>query len=138
MKIRKMKQSDFKEMYTLWEKIGPAVNLASINREEKEVIAMIRLNKNSCFVVVENGKIVGTVFGVFNGRRAWMYHLAVDSMYQNKGIGSVLVKKAEKALVKAGATKIRLWVAESNTQVIAFYAKQGYKKIPSTILGKDF
>ena len=106
--------------------------------EYQEFHMMIKLNPTSCFVAKHNGEIIGSVFGLFNGRRAWIYHLSVDPVYQNQGIGTKLMQSAEQSLFAVGANKIRLWVNFSNLKVITFYEKLGYKAIcDALMLGKD-
>lgn len=137
MKIRQMKLEDFDELYALWKRVGLAIS--DIETEKNEAEMMIQLNKSSCLVAVEEGKIIGTVFGTFNGRWAWIYHLAVHPKWQHKGIGKTLLAQAEKALYAKRATKILLAVALTNLKVAPFYEKQGYSVMNDMlVLQKDF
>lgn len=137
MKIKTMKLKDFNSMYSLWKKVK-GLSVGNLKDEKKEVSQIIKLSPLSNFVVVDSGKIIGTVLAIFNGRRGWVYHLAVHPDYQNRGLGSLLLRKAEKVLKKAGAKRVLLGVKESNSKALSFYKKYGYKKIQRTIfLGKD-
>lgn len=137
MKIRRMKLEDFNDMYALWKKSG--IHLVSYERELQEVVMMLDINPDSCFVIVERNMIIGSIFGVFNGRRAWIYHLAVDPLYQRMGLGSQLLKKAEDVLLKKGTAKIRLFIEFDNLRVFHFYEKNKYKVISDAVMvGKDF
>ena len=80
-----MKQSDFEEIYALLIKAG--LSLAQKEKELYEYKMIFQLNPKCCFVAKEKNKIIGAVFGAFNGKRGWIYHLAVDSKYQNQNIG---------------------------------------------------
>lgn len=115
---------DFLQAYCLWEKTKLGVK--SIEVEKKELEQMIQLNPNSCFVVEQDNKIIGTILGVFNGRRGCIYHLAVDPDYQHKGYGSALLNKAEEALKKVGAGAVLLWVDHVNLKVLPFYLGKKY------------
>ena len=131
-----MQLKDFDSIYALWKKVDLGVN--DFEKEKKQAKQMIKLNPLSNFVAVEGKKIRGTVFGTFNGRRGWVYHLAVNPSFQKKGLGSILLKKAEQALKKAGAKRVLLGVDKSNLKVLAFYKKQGYQKVDDAIwMGKD-
>lgn len=137
MKIRQMKLADFDNLYALWKKAGLAIS--DIETEKNEAAIMIQLNKSSCLVAVKNGDVVGSIFGIFNGRRAWIYHLVIDPKYQKIGLGSQLLKKAEEALVKRGAHKIRLWIEFHNLAIFPFYQKNKYRVISDAVMvGKDF
>lgn len=136
MKIRVMKIEDFEEMYALWEEAGLGVN--EFENEKDHTKLMIKINPLSNFVAVEDAKIVGSIFGTFNGRRGWIYHLAVHPNFQKKGLGSLLIKKAEKTLKKMGAKRVLLGVDKSNLEVLKFYKKFGYEKMNDAIfLGKN-
>lgn len=125
MKIREIEISDFPKIYTLWKEAGLVVD--NFEKEKQEFIQIITLNPTSCFVVDKANKIIGSCLGAFNGRRGWIYHLAIQPEYQNYGYGEMIFKKTEKALLKKGAKKILLGVAFTNKTVVPFYEKQGYK-----------
>jgi len=129
-------KTDFTQLLGLW--IKTELDLASQAEECQEYLMMLKLNPASCFVAKSKKSIVGSVLGIFNGRRAWIYHLAVDPNWQQQHIGSQLLQKAENALVKQGAAKVRLWVDFTNLNVVPFYKKHGYNVIPSDaiMLGK--
>lgn len=131
-----MKSKDIKNAYKLWKKVG--VSVVSYERENFEVDNVLRLNPTSCYVLENEKKIFGTILGAFNGRRGWIYHLAIDPAYQNKGYGSALLQKAEKALASLGATKILLGVWLYNELVLKYYQKRGFSMMDdSIILVKD-
>jgi len=124
MTIRQITIEDFPKLYSLWKKAG--LEVKSIKVEKKELAQMIRLNSGSCLLVEQDNLIIGSALGVFNGRRAMVYHLAVDPDYQHKGYGSILLCKVEEALQKAGADIILLWVNYTNLKVLPFYLKKKY------------
>lgn len=136
MKILTMKLSDFEELYVLWKKAG--LNLYDYQKEKEEFSMMIKLNPYSCLVGIEDNKIIGSVFGVFNGRRGWIYHLSIHPQYQHTGRGTQLIRKAEQRLSKLGAKRVLLWVDYSNLGVVPFYKKNKYEIIPDALLfGKN-
>lgn len=131
-----MKLSDFEELYTLWKKAG--LNLSDYQKEKEEFTMMIKLNPHSCLMGVENNKIIGSVLAIFNGRRGWIHHLSIDPEFQKLGLGTKLVKEAEKRLAKLGTKKVLLWVDHSNLRVIPFYEKHNYEIISDALLfGKN-
>lgn len=138
MKVKKIKSSDLPALFKLWKRAGLSVN-NDMSREQKECWMMIELNPTSCLALWEGKKIIGSVFGTFNGRRGWIYHLAVDPKYQNKGYGKLLLNTVEKALKEKGATKILLWINYFNKKISSFYEKNGFSilKDKGKIMGKD-
>lgn len=136
MKTKLMTSTDFDSMYALWKEAG--LGVADLETERKYFDQMIKLNPDSNFIACDGKKIIGTVFGIFNGRRGWIYHLAVHPDFQKKGIGSLLLKQTEEALKKIGATRVCLWVNKLNLKVLTFYKKYGYTEINDAIsMGKN-
>lgn len=124
--------NDFPELLSLWDMAG--LGVSNKKREEKEFNMLIQWNPDSCFKVVKNGSIIGSVIGAFNGRRSWIYHLAIHPKFQQKGLGSKLVKKLESKLKQKGVTKIILGVSMTNLSVVSFYEKHNFKIMNDAIL----
>jgi len=84
----------------------------------------------------ENGTILGTVLGSFDGRRGSLQKLVVSNEHREKGIGRKLVKEVVKKVQNAGAIDIRFNTSE---ELVSFYEKCGFKKDsrPSMII-KNF
>lgn len=122
--MRKVKLSDFEQIFSLWEKAG--LSLASKQIEFYDFQNILKLKSSSCFVLTDKQDIVGCILGTFNGRRGWIYHLAVHPSYQHLGLGSLLLNAVEKELKKKGAHKINLGVTFTNLKVIPFYEKSGF------------
>lgn len=122
--IRQAKISDFDQVYSLWQKAG--ISILDKERELHDFQTVLKMNPSSCFVLTADKTVIGVVLGTFNGRRGWIYHLAVDPKYQHKGYGSQLLKRVEKELKNMGAHKINLGVFHTNFKMIPFYEKNGY------------
>lgn len=136
MLVKKMSVKNFNSIHSLWKEAG--LNVSEIQEEKEEAKLILELNSSSSFEAHNKGKLVGTILGIFNGRRGWIYHLAVHPDFQKKGIGSLLLQKTEEALKKLGAKRILLWVKKDNLGVMDFYQKHGYFSIDDAIvLGKD-
>lgn len=137
MVIRPMTNADIPAVCAVWKKAGLVI--ADYGREQYELATLIAGNPNTCLVAVSGNTVVGTVIGAWNGRRAWIYHLAVIPAWQGKGVGSALLQKVETVLKKHHATKMILGVGWPNLKVLPFYFRQGYHPMPDMlILSKDF
>jgi len=62
----------------------------------------------------------------YDGHRGWLYSVAVRRAFQRKGVGSALVREAERRLLALGCPKINLQIMLANYSVAAFYRKLGY------------
>ena len=132
MKIRLMKKTDFNSVYGMWKE--SKLTIDTYANEKKEFEDMISLNPHSCFVAESKEQIIGSAFGTFNGRRAFIYHVAVHPRWQLKGIGKTLLQKIEEKLKQAGLIKVWLMVNTDNLRVKPFYEKCGYEHHMDSIL----
>ncbi|MGI6488836.1 MAG: GNAT family N-acetyltransferase [Syntrophothermaceae bacterium] len=88
----------------------------------------IARNPGTCLVMRENGMLAGTVMAGFDGRRGYIYHLAVHPQYQGQGYGQALLEKVITELENLGAQKIHLFVFSHNHQAIEFYRRLGWRE----------
>jgi ribosomal protein S18 acetylase RimI-like enzyme len=80
------------------------------------------------FLVARDGEgvIVGTAMGGWDGRRAYVYHLAVLPERARRGIGSRLMDELEARLRALGALKVKLQILTDNDVSRAFFERRGY------------
>ena len=89
------------------------------------------------FFVAEAGtKVVGSIIAGYDGRRGWIYSLAVLPEHRRRGLGSRLMRHAEERLKLLGCPKINLQIMQGNEAVEAFYRKLGYQTEPRISMGK--
>jgi ribosomal protein S18 acetylase RimI-like enzyme len=63
------------------------------------------------FVVAEDASgIVGSVLGGWDGRRGWLYHVAVAPTHQRQGLGGALVGLVEGRLRDLGCPRVLVMV----------------------------
>ncbi len=85
-----------------------------------------------------DGQIVGylMILPPYGGI-SYVSWLAVGNSFQEKGIGTALLKECEKIIRKRGAHKIHLWTSKRN---VKFYKKNGWVlvgNIPENYFGAD-
>jgi len=137
MRIRAMSSSDHGELIRLWSSFPGNAITGADSSEGFE--AFLTRNGSFCFTACVNDEIVGSVMAGSDGRRGYVYHLAVRADHQRKGIGGTLMRRAERALSEAGLEKIHLFIFSDNPAV-AFYEKSGwhvrdYITVMSRVLG---
>jgi ribosomal protein S18 acetylase RimI-like enzyme len=84
----------------------------------------------------EDGVVVGTALAGYDGHRGWLYSLAVDPAARRHGIGTQLVRHAERQLAARGCPKLNLQVLRDKPEVLAFYEALGYRTDAVVSLGK--
>jgi GNAT superfamily N-acetyltransferase len=72
------------------------------------------------------GRLVGTVLGGWDGRRAYVYHLAVAPDRQRQGIAGRLMDELEERFRARGALKAKLQILADNDGSRAFFERRGY------------
>jgi ribosomal protein S18 acetylase RimI-like enzyme len=139
-RIRAFTPEDYDEVIALWREAGLTIKPSDTLPEIKKLLAL----PSNVFLVAEadTGEmppgIVGTVIGAWDGRRAWIYHLAVRPVARRGRIGSGLMSGVEEALRGRGATKINLLVEPGNHQAAEFYRALGYSDQPLQFFSKSF
>jgi ribosomal protein S18 acetylase RimI-like enzyme len=86
--------------------------------------------------LVHQDLVVGSIMAGYDGHRGWLYVAAVLQSHQRQGIGTALVREAEKLLSAMGCTKINLQVRSSNTAVARFYNSLGFEIEDRVSMGK--
>lgn len=134
MNIRIFSDLDHSQLIALWEICGltRAWNNPSIDIFRKQGY------QNDLFLVAdtEDGAVIGSVMGGYDGHRGWVNYLAVHPDYQHQGIGKALMTQLEQRLIAQGCPKIQLLVRKDNTAVIKFYEKLDYTDADVFCLGK--
>lgn len=128
MTVKLIKKTDFQEISAFWQEAG--LHLYPENEEQKRFNDMIDLNPDLCCSFInKHNEIIGTVLGGFDGRTATINRLAISPNEQGKGLGKSLITELEQKLQRRGIKKIAIMIHVSNTQVIPFYEKLGFKEM---------
>jgi ribosomal protein S18 acetylase RimI-like enzyme len=80
-------------------------------------------------LLAEDGKqVIGCVFIVEDGWNAFIWRLAVRKDHRKKGIGTMLMKKAEDIIKARGIKESSIFVDTKNDPLKEWYQKQDYLK----------
>ncbi|MGI2336640.1 MAG: GNAT family N-acetyltransferase [Dehalogenimonas sp.] len=83
-------------------------------------------NPNTSFAAYDGEILVGTVLGGHDGRRGYLYHLAVHPDRRKRGVGRNLAAKCLDALSVEGIRKCHLFIFNQNKRGIAFWNSLGW------------
>lgn len=121
-----MKLGDYDEVIGLW-KNTPGIGVTSVD-DKKSIKLFLGKNKKTCFVALADGEIVGTCLCGDDGRRGFLYHLAVAEKFRKMGIANELVKRCLEGLKKEGIGKCHLFVMKGNEVGMSDYRKNGWEE----------
>ncbi len=120
------RKENIEAMKNLWRDI-PGIGISSSDDTPALEIFLDR-NPTTSFVLVAGDQIIGTVLGGYDGRRGYIYHLAIAAAFRRQNLGKQLLDRALSELRKLGASKIHLLVYADNHGAIAFYEKLNWQK----------
>ena len=120
-----MQISNYDSIYNLWTNT-PGMGLNSVDDSKEGIEKFLKRNPSTCFIAEENEKIVGVIMAGNDGRRGYIYHIAVLPEFRGKHIAKTLVENAMAALEKEGITKVALVVFEKNQNGNGFWEKIGF------------
>jgi len=132
-KIRPFQAEDKDDIAKLWKDCDLVVPL---NDPIRDINTKIQFQPDLFLVGELNNKVIASVMIGYEGHRGWINYLAVSPLFQNNGLGKLLMNKAEDMLQEMGCLKINLQVREHNTQVIEFYRNLGYQDDHVISMGK--
>ncbi len=70
--------------------------------------------------------LVATAMGTWDGRRGYLWHLAVEPELQSRGLGRKMLEALGEAYRKLGIPKVTFQIETSNREVLGFYLRMGY------------
>ena len=122
--ITEFGMDDYPVVHVLWQRgdlwmrpsDGPEATLLKLTRDPE------------LFLVARDaqGRVVGTVMGGWDGRRAYVYHLAVAPERRRRGVADALMDELEERFRGLGALKAKLQILIENEASKAFLAHRGY------------
>lgn len=139
MQIREFRfPDDFSQVEDLWASMEKGVNLGSSDTPD-EIQKKLNHDPDLFLVAEDDGQIIGTVIGGYDGRRGLIYHLAVSASSRGRGIGSRLMSELESRLRAKGCIRCYLLVTTDNDEAMHYYEKRGWKRMDWVVpYGKNF
>jgi ribosomal protein S18 acetylase RimI-like enzyme len=134
MEIRPYVEGDEAGVTGLWREVFP--HAPSWNVPEEDIARKLVVQRELFLVAVEEGEVIGTAMGGYDGHRGWVYYVVVSPRYRRRGIGTALMRRVEEGLAEIGCPKVNLQVRASNEEVVAFYKKLGYQVEERVSMGK--
>lgn len=121
MKLRTITYDDYDNLIPFWRKNYFVTEMDSAERFK----LFLEKNPKLSVLAEDNGKILGTALGSFDGRRGYLQKVVTDRESRNRGIGKQLVLEVIKRLRELGVLYVPINVEDS---LVEFYRKCGFNK----------
>jgi ribosomal protein S18 acetylase RimI-like enzyme len=137
MRIRAFEvETDLEPVLELWRDSSPGIVLGRSDTPD-ELRRKLSHDPDLFLVAEEDGRVIGSVIGGYDGRRGLVYHLAVARRSRRKGVGRTLMDEVENRLRAKGCLKSYLLVTGANPDAIGYYRKLGWSVMDVTVMGKE-
>ncbi|OAI52912.1 hypothetical protein AYO44_04490 [Planctomycetaceae bacterium SCGC AG-212-F19] len=123
--ITVMQSDDYDAVLTLWQR-SEGVGLTPADSREAVHAFLVR-NPGLSFVARHDGTIIGAVLCGHDGRRGYLYHLAVALEHRQQGVARALVHECLSRLIAAGIQKATIFVYGHNDSGQQFWRRVGWK-----------
>ena len=123
--------ADYDQVLALWEKTEGLEICEGDSRAE--ISEYLKRNPGLSRVAEADGKIVGAALCGHDGRRGWIYHLAVAKEYRGYGVGKLLIDDCARGLREVGLKRAIILVAGDNPTGHEFWLRNGWEDIDGAI-----
>jgi N-acetylglutamate synthase len=128
---REFRVDDYEEVLRLWQRVE---GLEVAEGDDREGVAQfLARNPGLSRVALDRSAVVGVVMCGHDGRRGYIYHLAVDPAYRRYGVGRCLVKECLEGLGRAGVARAIILVADYNLAGVEFWRRAGWEDITGAV-----
>jgi N-acetylglutamate synthase len=132
IKTREFSIGDYSAALELWERVE-GIEIAE-GDDREGVACFLARNPGLSRVATDGATIIGVALCGHDGRRGYIYHLAVDPAYQARGLGRRLTNECLDGLRRAGLKRALILVANDNPRGRKFWQRHGWEEVPGPIV----
>jgi len=132
IKTREFSINDYDAALELWQRVE---GLEIAEGDDRESVAnFLARNPGLSRVATDGTAIIGIALCGHDGRRGYIYHLAVDPAYQARGFGKRLMNECLEGLRRAGLKRALILVADDNPRGRKFWRRCGWEEVPGPVI----
>lgn len=125
--IRQYREGDYEHIAGFWELTG----MGSPERGDSKRVVEDTIRLGGSLLVMEekiSGRIAGTSWMTFDGRRILLHHFGIRPELQGNGLSKFLLEESLKFVKKKGY-QVKLEVHNNNIKAINLYKKYGFRHL---------
>ncbi len=136
IETRDFRIEDYDAAVELWNRVE---GLDVAEGDDRETIErFLERNPKLSRIAADGNKIIGAVLCGHDGRRGYIYHLAIDPSYEGRGLGRCLIGECLDGLKRAGLERANILVAKDNLRGLEFWRRCGWEDLEGAApLGRD-
>jgi ribosomal protein S18 acetylase RimI-like enzyme len=134
VEIRAYRAGDGDRLRTFWLTCGIKIRPGD---DDESLGRFAERNPDLLLLGEEHGHLVGSALAGWDGRRGWLYHVAIHKDERRRGLGGELVAEIERRLRDLGCPKLNLIVWDDNTYAMKFWESLGYRREKTVEYAKE-
>ena len=136
IQTREFRIDDYDAAVELWDRVE---GLDVAEGDDQETIRrFLQRNPGLSRIAADGTEVVGAVLCGHDGRRGYIYHLAVEPKYHGRGLGRRLVDECLAGLKRAGLERTNILVAQDNPRGLEFWRRCGWEDLDGAApMGRD-
>jgi ribosomal protein S18 acetylase RimI-like enzyme len=128
--------NDYEAAVELWKRVE-GLDIAE-GDDRESIRRFLEQNRGLSRVATNGSTIVGAALCGHDGRRGYIYHLAVDPAYQGRQLGKRLVEECLASLGRVGLERANILVAKDNPRGRDFWRRTGWEELDGAVaMGRD-
>jgi ribosomal protein S18 acetylase RimI-like enzyme len=132
--VREFQSDDGAAVRAFWEASSIRIRPGD---DDRSLAAFADRNPGLFLLALDERGLAATALGGWDGRRGWLYHVAVRPDHRRRGLGARLVRTIEERLRERGCPKVNLIVWDDNTAAMEFWKANGYARATTVEFEKN-
>jgi N-acetylglutamate synthase len=131
IQTRDFRIEDYDAAIELWQRVE---GLDVAEGDDRETIQkFLGRNPGLSRVVSDGSTIIGAALCGHDGRRGYIYHLAVDAAYRGQGLARRLIDECVTGLKRAGLERVNILVDAENLAGLEFWRRSGWERLDGAV-----
>lgn len=129
-------EGDLDAALDLWREAGDGTE-PHFAGEPAEIARNLTRDPGLFLVAMSGRQLAGAALGGWDGRRGYLYQLAVAARFRRRHIGSALLGELEARLRLKGCRRVNVAVAPGGAAAIAFFEQLGWVQDGAILMARD-